>query len=521
MSATCRVKSAVGSLIVLLLVLSGGALLTAPSPSVAEDSCPGGQGPDVIVGDIHNAGSFPSVGGVSAFAIGTTSCNIGTEKLNWIWDTPVHPVIAQNLYRITSGRLEQIGMSWLKHGFAVAAGSLCGSCATPAFDALHVNCSDPYGWTLNADQDNLGPRSAVNASTGDFPVLGSLPNAPDEITRRLQVADVDVDPALNPGAEYLAEAQYVHPEDAAAGNALNNASSRPVRFSSTSDGLKLTLEDHTIRCKEAIRVWAARDARVRLFDVDIPGDGRVTVGLLTEATSAGTIRNEIAVHNLNSDRAVRSLTVETKDGPITAPGFHDVAYHSGEAYSADDWPSTVTGSKIVWETQTHAVNPDANALRWSTTYSFWMGSTLPIKRIVLGLFKAGAAGAPDTMEVLVPEIAPTPAPVTAKASAPGAWAVVPAIDVSVGRIDAQTAGRFRVSCLPGVTRELEAVVSSNPSFRVAPTREERDGRTEWTFRVEPTGSQKSRHFESIVTLTSKSKGDAPVRFRVFGTYKVP
>ena len=40
------------------------------------------------------------VGTTYAYALGTTSCNIGTVDLTWIANTNQHPVIGQNIYRL-------------------------------------------------------------------------------------------------------------------------------------------------------------------------------------------------------------------------------------------------------------------------------------------------------------------------------------------------------------------------------------------------------------------------------------
>ena len=48
-------------------------------------------------------------------------------------------------------------------------------------------------------------------------------------------------------------------------------------------------------------------------------------------------------------------------------------YHSGEPYVDTDWTITVdNGAGLVsWSSETYAVNPNANALRWGTMYNFW------------------------------------------------------------------------------------------------------------------------------------------------------
>src|SRR5262245_13481571 len=88
-----------------------------------------GAGPNVIVGDIPRMRWWANTEDVAAFSIATVSCNEGDTPLDWNPATGNHPVIAQNLYRYRpqNGRFEQIGMSWLKHGFSVASGTVCGN----------------------------------------------------------------------------------------------------------------------------------------------------------------------------------------------------------------------------------------------------------------------------------------------------------------------------------------------------------------------------------------------------------
>jgi len=81
-------------------------------------------GPDVIVGDVSGLAQFGSSSGTQVgLALGTDSCNAGVENLNWFaLPNNDHPVIPQNLYRMSGGatnneRFEQIGQSNVKHAF--------------------------------------------------------------------------------------------------------------------------------------------------------------------------------------------------------------------------------------------------------------------------------------------------------------------------------------------------------------------------------------------------------------------
>src|SRR5262245_18918077 len=143
----------------------------APALAQANNLCDQpGEAPDVIVGDISGTLRHGAIGDITAFSIGTTSCNLGTCRANWISSTAEHPAIGQNMFRLKNGRFEQIGQSWLKHASVAVQGNTCSS-ACMAADSSHlgVNCSDPYGASLNGGQSRLGPKFEVNAFTGAFP----------------------------------------------------------------------------------------------------------------------------------------------------------------------------------------------------------------------------------------------------------------------------------------------------------------------------------------------------------------
>src|SRR6266700_794637 len=181
-------------------------------------------GPDVIVGNLPSVEQFGSVGTQVGLAVGTDSCNNGQVDLDWFaLPNNDHPVIPQNLYRMSGGtnnieRFEQVGQSWLKHAFAAASANTCGfGCNGVGGSHLGSGCSDLYSASLNASQSGLGSRAWVNPFTGAFPGSPSPANHTGHThtgtSHRVTVAMSDLDTTQNPGANYFADGQYVTPHE--------------------------------------------------------------------------------------------------------------------------------------------------------------------------------------------------------------------------------------------------------------------------------------------------------------------
>lgn len=399
----------------------------------------GGVGPDVIVGDVTGASQsggtgpqyYGSIGGIGAYSLGTTSCNVGTAELNWISSTNDHPVIGQNLFRIYDGRIEQLGLSWLKHGFFALQGTLCGPCipSSSGGSRLGVGCSDPYSTGLNGSQSRLGPRSEVNASTGIYPYpfinRGDQGNTGDSIYKRIQVRNSDLDPANFPGAIVVSEAQYIAKDDSAAGNSANNSSYRisTIGAQQTDGGRRIHFAGNTQREQPAIQAWADHglgvnqpDPAVSLTPIDIDNDGRFWVGSKVRDNGDGTYTYDYAIQNLTSDRSGGSFSVPVPAGVnVTDIDFSGALYHSGEPYDMTDWAAEVANGAITWSVVSTG-NPDNdNALRWGTLYSFRFTADAPgtMAEAELGLFKPGFPGS-ASVSVDAPDlVACSPADVAA------------------------------------------------------------------------------------------------------------
>ncbi|MEM7165447.1 MAG: dockerin type I repeat-containing protein [Planctomycetota bacterium] len=336
----------------------------------------GGNGPDVIVGEIYGVSNYGAAGGYNAYSVGTRSCNIGTTNLEWFASTNKHPVIGQNLFRLKDGRFEQIGMSWLKHGFTALQFNACGCGCAPSGSGslLGVGCSDPYGSSLNGSNGSLGARSEVgdpHSGTYTYPRVLSPFNA-DLTWRRLRVLTSDIVPAQNPGAEYWVEAMYITNDDALAGNAYNNASYRPVVFSA---GGSMSYNGSTARQLPAIQAWQDSDPQVDIAEVFAPGEtphpGRLLIGSRVYDNGNGTFDYEYVVYNQNSSRGIQKVSIPVPGAlTLTNVGFHDVDYHSNEVISGTDWSNAQLGASIEWETETHSTNVNANAIRWGSAYSY-------------------------------------------------------------------------------------------------------------------------------------------------------
>jgi hypothetical protein len=477
--------------------------------------------PDLIVGDIPDIHNWGTLNNVAAYSIATTSCNIGQANLDWVpAPNPNHPVIAQNLYRVSpQGRIVQIGgLTWLKHGFAVAASNVCGNCQDNASNHLAPNCSDLYSAFLNGQQSNLGPRSDVNAATGAYghPVFPKLPNPVTILDGRMQVKLSDINPTLNPGARYLTEGEYVYPQDAAAGKGANNASTREAFVTMTNGQPVLGFHPQTLvkRQVPAVQAWAGMGpGTVKLIDIDVPNDGRMILGVRGHHTAAG-FHYEIALQNINSDRSARSLTATAAGGTLSNFTFSAPTYVHGP-YSSAPWAEQVSGSSVTWSTQTFAANKNANALRWATLCSFSLDSQRPIQTISVGLFKPGDPTTMGPFPIPTPAAAPLASVVSEsqQAAGPESWLVAPeSVELKVG----PDAAAFNVFLTPGAPRKVFKVVSSSPDLTV---RHEpvRDGDHQgFAVRVEKAPDAKPGYFESVLTLESDTGNDPPVKVRAFG-----
>jgi hypothetical protein len=377
-------------------------ILLAAVAAALTSSLTTAQGPDVIAfrigfngGNSNDLHYYGQNGGIAAYSFATQSCNVGSSSLSWNSGGTSHPVISQNMFRLKDGRFEQLGQSWLKHGFCALCEGGCGNgsgsgCASQLF----VGCADTYWATLN-DGGGGGPKYTVNPVSGSHTHPDPSPSGNNTIRGRLQCAVSDMDPSQNPNAEYLIEGGYMAADDAANGNSGNNMSWRLINVLSVSN---LSGGGPTNAGETALHGWRNLDPSVTLVgmtNANEGGSGRhgyFYVGYTATDNGDGTFDYSYAVENLNSTQGAVSFEIPAGAVSLSNVWFNDVLYHSGEVQDNTDWVMTQPAGGIKFScTQTFAVNPNANALNWATVYSFgFTTNAAPVAGTgVLTLFEPG------------------------------------------------------------------------------------------------------------------------------------
>lgn len=389
-------------------------------PAIGDADAGGVPGPDVIVGDVMGLAQFGSASGSQVgLAVGTNSCNAGVVDLNWFaLPNNDHPVIPQNLYRMSGGaandeRFEQIGQSSVKHAFTALTQNLCSfGCNGVGGSRLGSGCSDPYSASLNAGP-SLGSRAWINPFTGFYP-RGDSATPPNNHSGHVhtgpshrvltEIDDLRTD--LNPGATYYAEAQYVTPHEYAwcqsnpgQCNMYNNVSYRQYSVSGTASPFSFSPVGATVRTEPAINAWPG--AVRQEIKPDSNNDGIGFIAYKVTNPSPGLWRYEYAIFNQNLDRAIQSFSVPVGGASISNVGFHAPPQHpawtadgtvNSAGFSSAPWAQSQNGGTMTWATETFAQNANANAIRWGTMYNFRFESNQAPQTVnaTIGFFKTGA-----------------------------------------------------------------------------------------------------------------------------------
>src|ERR1041385_2100447 len=425
--------------------LSNGAPKSVVMPPLNKRAAPGTPtltaGPDVIVGDLPSMVQLGNTGTQVGLAVATTSCNNGDQPINWfaLPDTD-HPVVPQNFYRMSGGannneRFEQIGQSWMKHTFGADELDQCNlGCTTnncTQWTTLCPGCSDPYDASENGDRMLIGSRAWINPFTGSFPSNANdhTGHVHDGVSHRIRVKAGDLDPTLNQGATYFAEAAYITPHEytwcqshPGQCNMYNNASYRQYNVGGSPPNFTFSPNGATVRMQPAIMAWAASGATVTQYTPAPENQGGFFVGFTVTNPSTGVWHYEYALYNMNLDRAIQSFSVPVGAGvdinnidfhaPPQEPGWANDGTFNNQGYSSTPWTVTQASDSISWASETFAQNQNANAIRWGTLYNFRFDSNQAphTTTATVGFFKTGSPMLVMIEAPVLTDATPTPTP---------------------------------------------------------------------------------------------------------------
>ncbi len=384
----------------------------------------GSEGPDVTLCQVYGLyqASRNNSAGISGLSVGTTSWNVGTERLLWFNSpSPDHPFITFNVYRLMDNQLDQIAQGWVKHGFFALSSSQCfdatvGNCQPTNGDWLGVGCTDTYSPGLNASKSGLAPRYEIDPWTGNWDYQGSVfqtGGAPTSgVARHMQIRDTDLNPAQNPGAEYFFEALYIAKDDVCVYNSAGWKTMTPIatsngwNFSQSSQGTQPKMNYFVLDARPGSMITEVAE-EIPVVEFESP-DGRAVISAHVEDLGSGQWKYSYSVQNIDMARQIDEFRVPLPaSANMTNDRFHAVfhhnepiAYKNGPAISNDPWTMTREGDEIVWST------PD-NPIRWGTMYSFgFVTDVAPVEgEANLGMFRV-RSGDPEYIGgiTLVPEI---------------------------------------------------------------------------------------------------------------------
>lgn len=374
-----------------------GGWLGANGPFQLNVSCEAPQPPtgaDVLVGELSSMVQFGRVGDTVGCAIDSPLCNAGDAPFDWYPNPdPRHPFMIFNMYRLKAGRFEQIGGSWVKHGWSASQGNACGLGCQPNPNNLRlgVGCSDIYSAAANAGQTTLGPRHEIDPLHGSFNYAGShfdtQPGGHTPISHRLQLRDADIDPAQNAGATYFGEVFITGHDDY---DHMNSIAREPVTISGAPGGTwTFNMSGSGTLLGPAIESWPG--ATRTTIHADPDDIGQSILGVTVSSNGDGTWHYEYGLYNHDLSRAIRSFSIPVPMNAVVSNiGFSAVRSHD-EPFSNDPWTATHAGGVLRWSTSPWGSIPTGNPLRWGTLYNFRFDAAAPPSAVTaaLGLWQPG------------------------------------------------------------------------------------------------------------------------------------
>jgi len=363
-------------------------------------------------------------GGPIVIAPDAKLANEGTADVPW-WQqftgpsppygNDQHPFLVWNLYRVDAdGRLEQIGVSGLKHAFF----TVNTDCPCSGSNILWTGCTDTYSASTNDSQTFVGPRDEIIPATGQWGRCNSLfdPDCDGSqegfstggFQNRMRVFESDLADVANAGARYFMEGWYVVRDDV---NVFNTMGWREVdptwtgsiwRFPATTPLTQGSFAEFWVDSQSP----GANESNT----VVDTGEGLARVMVKVVDLEDGTWRYDYAVMNHEFMRAETvgtepNLEISSSAGfaEFQVPVAAGVAVSAIDSARADrtigaDWLGTRKPAHVSWS------DSGATPLNWGRAFRFsFIADAPPVEgQVILG----AASGTPASfsVDILVPDV---------------------------------------------------------------------------------------------------------------------
>jgi hypothetical protein len=308
--------------------------------------------------------------------------NVGTANVPWQvkfsgnqppYNTAQHPFLVWSLYRLAGGRIEQLGISDVKHAF-LTVNVNCDEGACNDGDILGLGCEDVYGENSNESPESLSFRDEITAHSGTWQSQGSHfdqngdnvqdhpefnPDPP--FAHRMLVQEADLATA---GAQYFIEAWYLVRDDI---DIFNSMGYRRVVPSFDGGSWSFSLPN-AFQQGSALNAWVDPDAPGAgnanvVFDTTV---GKFRLAVRTTSLGGGQWRYDYALANHDFDRQIGRMSIPLFGSTAGAFYFRDHDQNAG-----NDWSTLVTPSSITW------TKAAGKGLDWGETFNFGFVSNSP------------------------------------------------------------------------------------------------------------------------------------------------
>ncbi|MEL7059412.1 MAG: hypothetical protein AAGN46_05230 [Acidobacteriota bacterium] len=347
---------------------------------------------DVALIDIGSVGQSNRANGFVGVTPSATLKNVGTANVPWYrkftapappYNNDQHPFLVWSLYRFADGRIEQLGVSDIKHAF-LTLNFNCDPGACTNSDILGLGCEDVYGTGTNNSYNHVSLREEIEAGPALWNGVGShfdqngdgVQDHPGNGTpgdggmdHRLPILEADLDTL---GAEYWIESWYIIRDDI---NIFNNMGHQQVGPSQSGSGNWSFPTTSAYLGGPAIDRWADEvEAGVQSTNETLQtAQGHVQIAVRVRELGGGLFRYEYAVMNHDIDAQFDSFTIPVPEGAL----LQDVLFRDNDQDPGNEWTFANAGGFASWSSPNVSSPPEVGeAQDWGMLFNF--GFTTPI-----------------------------------------------------------------------------------------------------------------------------------------------